>query len=257
MTESNPYEAPATDLQTADDIGDPRGVEAGRGTAWISEGFGLFKQSPLNWILIIVVMFVIQIVLAFIPIIGQLVSNLVWPIFGAGIMAGCAALDEGDELSISHLFAGFTEKLGPLLGLGAIYFVMLLAVGITVGIMAVIMGVGIAGLAETQGGIPGGEAAAMGGLALVVLVGMALFIPVVMAIWFAPALVMLADKGVFESLKLSFIACLKNILPFLVYGIVALVLVVIAMIPAGLGLLVMVPVLLGAMYMSYKDIFGV
>lgn len=257
MTDSNPYEAPSTDLQTADDIGDPRGVEAGRGTAWISEGFGMFKQSPLIWILIVIVLFVIQILLAFIPVVGQIVGNLAWPIFTAGIMAGCAAMDDGDELSVSHLFAGFTEKLWPLLGLGAMYFVMVLAVGILVGIMAAVMGVGIAGLAETQGGVPGGEATAMGGLALAVLVGLALFIPVIMAIWFAPALMMLADKGVFESLKLSFTGCLKNIVPFLIYGIVAFILLIIAMIPVGLGLLIMVPVLMAAMYISYKDIYGV
>jgi len=257
MNDSNPYEAPATDLQTADDIGDPRGVEAGRGTAWISEGFGLFKESPMTWIIIMIVMFLIQIVLAFIPIIGQIASNLIWPVFTAGIMAGCAALDDGEELTVGHLFTGFSVKMGPLLGLGAMYLVMLVAVGIVVGIMAAVMGVGMAGLAGNEGGIPGGEAAAMGGIGIIVLVAMALFIPVVMAIWFAPALMMLADKGVFESLKLSFIGCLKNIMPFLIYGIVAIILMIIAMIPLGLGLLIMVPVLMAAMYTAYKDIYGV
>jgi len=256
MNESNPYEAPDTDLQTADEIGDPRGVEAGRGTAWISEGFGMFRQSPLTWILLVIVMFVIQIVLAFIPVIGQIAGNIIWPIFTAGIMAGCAAMDEGDELTVGHLFAGFSEKMGPLLGLGAMYFVMVMAVGIVVGVMAAMMGIGMAGLAGTEGGIPGGEATAAGGVAMAVLIGLALFMPVVMAIWFAPALMMLADKGVFESLKLSFIGCLKNIMPFLIYGIVAFILLVIAMIPVGLGLLIMFPVLMAAMYIQYKDIYG-
>ncbi len=91
---------------------------------------------------------------------------------------------------------------------------------------------------------------------MAVLVGLALFMPVIMAIWFAPALMMLADKGVFESLKMSFIGCLKNIMPFLIYGIVALILLVIAMIPVGLGLLIMFPVMMAAMYVQYKDIYG-
>ena len=257
MNESNPYEAPSTDLQTAEGIGDPRGVEAGRGTAWIGEGWGLFKQSPLTWILLIVVLFVINIVLAFIPVIGQVISNVIWPVFSAGILAGCAALDEGDELSMNHLFAGFSEKLWPLVGLGAMYFVMIMAVGIVVGILAAVMGVGFAGLAGTEGGIPGGEATAAGGVMLAVLIALALFIPVIMAIWFAPALMMLGDKGVFESLKLSFIGCLKNILPFLIYGIVAIILMIIAMIPVGLGLLIFFPVIMGSVYAGYKDIYGV
>jgi len=112
MNDSNPYEAPETDLQTADEIGDPRGVAAGRGTAWLSEGFGLFKESPMIWIVMIIAIFLIQAVLALIPVVGQIVGNIIWPVFTAGIMAGCAALDDGDELSISHLFAGFLKNPG-------------------------------------------------------------------------------------------------------------------------------------------------
>ena len=257
MSESNPYEAPETDLQTADEIGDPRGVSAGQGTSWIGEGFGYFKQSPLIWIVIMVIMFIIQVVLALIPVIGQIAGNIIWPALIAGVMLGCAAMDDGEDLSISHLFAGFSAKMGPLLGLGAMYLVMIIGVGITVGILAAVSGIGLAGLAGADGGIPGGEAAAAGGMAIIVLIGMALFIPVIMAIWFAPALMVLADRGVFEALKLSFIGCLKNIVPFLVYGIVALILIFIGAIPFGLGLLVVFPMLMASMYASYKDVYGV
>jgi len=137
------------------------------------------------------------------------------------------------------------------------YMVMVMMVVLVGALLGAGMGVGMAGLAGSEGGIPGGETAAVGGVVMIGLVIMALFIPVVMTIWFAPALIMLADKGVFESLKLSFIGCLKNILPFLIYGIVAFILLIIAMIPVGLGLLIMVPVLMAAMYISYKDIYGV
>ena len=258
MNESNPYEAPSTDLQTSDEVGDPRGVEAGRGTAWIGEGFATFKASPLNWVIITVLLIVIQIILGLIPIIGQIAGNIIWPLFIAGIMLGCAALDEGDDLTIGHLFAGFSAKPGPLLGLGAMYLVMLLGVGIVVGILAAISGIGMAGLAGAGGGgMPGGEAVAVGGILMLVLVAMGLFLPVIMAIWFAPALMVLADKGVFESLKLSFVGCLKNIIPFLIYGIIALVLLIIGAIPFGLGWLVVIPLLWGSLYASYRDIYGV
>ena len=90
---------------------------------------------------------------------------------------------------------------------------------------------------------------------LAMLVGLALFIPLIMAYWFAPALVMLHDLGVVESMKLSFVACLRNILPFLIYGIIMLLLFVIGSIPIGLGLLVVIPAMLASMYTAYKDIF--
>ena len=45
------------------------------------------------------------------------------PVFAGGVMLGCKALDEGGELELGHLFAGFKEKLGTLAAVGAIYLV--------------------------------------------------------------------------------------------------------------------------------------
>ena len=56
-------------------------------------------------------------------------------------------------------------------------------------------------------------------------------------------------------MKASFFACLKNLLPFLVYGVILFVLCLIAMIPIGLGMLIMVPVMMGSIYASYVEIF--
>jgi uncharacterized membrane protein len=53
----------------------------------------------------------------------------------------------------------------------------------------------------------------------------------------------------------SFSASLANTLPFLIYGIFGLVLLVLAAIPLGLGFLVAIPVLAGSFYASYVDIF--
>ncbi|MBZ0097264.1 MAG: hypothetical protein K8H75_18075, partial [Sulfuricella sp.] len=54
---------------------------------------------------------------------------------------------------------------------------------------------------------------------------------------------------------LSFVGCLRNIWPFLVYGVIAFILMMIAMIPFGLGMLILVPVLNASIYLGYKDIF--
>ncbi len=59
-----------------------------------------------------------------------------------------------------------------------------------------------------------------------------------------------------EAMKASFAACLKNTVPFLVYGALYLVAAIVASIPFGLGWIVLVPVLMLTMYVSYKDIFG-
>ena len=46
-----------------------------------------------------------------------------------------------------------------------------------------------------------------------------------------------------------------NILPFLIYGLVAMVLVILGSLPLMLGLLVVVPLLTIAIYTAYRDIF--
>jgi uncharacterized membrane protein len=87
------------------------------------------------------------------------------------------------------------------------------------------------------------------------LVGLLLGIPLIMSVWFAPALVALHDLTAFEAMKLSFRGCLRNFLPFLIYGLVSIVLAVLATLPIGLGWLLLVPSLVCSVYASYRDIF--
>jgi uncharacterized membrane protein len=90
---------------------------------------------------------------------------------------------------------------------------------------------------------------------LPMLVGLALSIPLVMAYWFAPALVALEGVSAVSAMKLSFVGCLKNVLPFLLYGIIGLVLFILGAIPFGLGLLIILPVMMASIYVSFKDIY--
>jgi len=94
----------------------------------------------------------------------------------------------------------------------------------------------------------------LGALTMLLIV-VALFIPVTMAVWFAPALVMLDGIEPWPALKWSFFGCLKNMWPFLVYGLVFFVLAIVASIPFGLGWLLLGPVLIASVYTSYRDIF--
>jgi uncharacterized membrane protein len=93
-------------------------------------------------------------------------------------------------------------------------------------------------------------------MTLSILVMSLFMIPLIMLFWFAPALIVLHDDvGIIEAMKLSFLGCLKNMLPFLIYGIVGFILMMLATLPLALGWLVLGPVLFGTIYASYKDIF--
>jgi len=115
-----------------------------------------------------------------------------------------------------------------------------------------------------QGGFPGSAptnemealSAMFGpGFLIVILVVLALLIPIMMAYWFAPALVALNGMSALAAMKLSFVACLRNFVPFLIYGLIGLVLAVLAILPVGLGMLVLGPVMTASIYTSYRDIF--
>lgn len=256
MTSVNPYAAPKaavadeTVSANVDFVPGGQSRPIGHGWTWIREGWELFKRQPGMWIGIVLLLFVIMIAAAFIPFIGGLAMSLFGPVFAAGIVSGCKALESGGELEIGHLFAGFRSRTGTLVGVGALYLAGSLVVMLVVGLT---MGVGMAtmlGQADPQ------SMGAMGmTVVLAMLVMMALLLPLVMAIWFAAPLVVFHDHGAIEAMKASFAGCLKNILPFLWYSVAFFLLAIVATLPLGLGWLVLGPVLGASLYTAYRDIY--
>jgi uncharacterized membrane protein len=173
------------------------------------------------------------------------------PVFGGGLMLGCRSLQRDGTLEMGHLFAGFKEHTAPLLTLGA-----LALVGWIIVLLPVIAIVGTSAFFGAGRGDAAGIGAIGGGFLLGMLVALALSILVYMAFWFAPALVALRGAAPVAAIKQSFAGCLRNIVPFLVYGVVVFVLSLLATLPFGLGWLVLGPVLVGSIYAAYRDIYG-
>ncbi len=248
MTNDVPSTAP--DAHGAGFRAEARAVGAGRGWDWLVEAYALFRRQPGMWILMVVILGVLFVVISMIPVLGSLASALLFPIFGAGLMLGCRALDQGGTLEIAHLFAGFRQNTGNLVMVGVFnlvgWVVMAIAVIAVVG-GGVFMGV-------MRGGSVGAGMSIMSMLIAGLLVA-ALSVPLYMATWFAPALIVLHDAAPVDALKASFFACLRNWIAFTVYSVVLLVFGVIAAIPLGLGFLVLVPVLAASVYTAYRDIF--
>ncbi|MDD5329133.1 MAG: BPSS1780 family membrane protein [Sulfuricella sp.] len=231
-------------------------VNAGRGWRWIADGFALFRKNPPIWITLFVAYFLIVVVVSIVPVIGPLVMTLLAPVFTAGFMLACRDVEEGGELELGYLVAGFKQHTGQLVTVGGLYLVGSITI---LGLMMMSGGgaiLGSAALGQMQGLEPNEVmVGAMGGMLIALLVAMLLLIPLLMAYWFAPALVVLHGITAMEAMKLSFIGCLRNWLPFTVYGVIAFVLMMVAMIPFGLGMLVLVPVLNASIYRGYVDVF--
>lgn len=230
-----------------------RSVAADRGWQWIVEGFRMFRGQPLVWIMLVIVTLVIWIASAMIPLIGALAVNLVSPVFFAGMMMACRTADQGGEPEVGQLFSAFKTHAAPLVTIGGIYLAgNIVAAGIMLGVAG---GAALPALMGKGAADPETIMAAMRGLMLGFVVGTAVFVPLLMAIWFAPLLIVFENMAPIAAMKLSFAACWQNVMPFLIYGVAGLALIIAAAIPLMLGLIVLLPVLVCSIYASYKDVF--
>ena len=57
-------------------------------------------------------------------------------------------------------------------------------------------------------------------------------------------------------MKMSLSACFNNLGSFVVLGVLIYVLIWVALLPLGLGMIVLIPVLAGTLHASYQDVFG-
>ncbi|WP_428624087.1 BPSS1780 family membrane protein [Sedimenticola sp.] len=257
----DPYAAPQAELVgevERGELADPITRPIGNGWKWIARGFWHFKQNPLAWIIAVVVWVVLSVGLSLVPFVGSLVITLLSPVILAGLMLGSAAQEHGDDFEISHLFSGFSSSVGQLVLVGLLYLIGFFLIMVVVGMVSggVLVGM-MGGMDAMQNPDPSTMQSAMGvgSILLISLMALGLSIPLMMAYWFAPALISMEGMSALSAMKLSFSGCLKNILPFLLYGIVGIVLFFIGAIPVGLGLLVVMPVMTASMYTSYRDIY--
>lgn len=236
-------------------ISAPITVPAARGAAWLFEGFNLFQKDWLTWIGITIIFFLLSTVVPlFIPL-GTMLSNLVVFTFAGGLMLGCREIDQGGELTVGHLFSGFSDNLSKYIVLGVMYCVGIAVILLLMGILLFIMVGGTNFITDIQTGEFDKLLQYTVSILIAVLVALILYLPMIMAFWFAPALIALGKVNAFEAMKLSFAGCMANVMPYLVYGIVGLVLSVLASIPLGLGWLVLFPMTIASIYLSYRDIF--
>ena len=240
-----------------------RVVAPARGWQWLFEGFWLFRKTPVIWLALTIALGLMWAVSLVIPVLGPLLFNLLSPALFAGLMIGCRALESGKPLEIGHLFAGFRQHAAPLVTVGGVYLVGTVVV---VGIVLMVAGGSTLPVVLTK---PGTDIetlrAAARSMSLALAVGAAVYLPLLMVIWFAPLLVVFNGLAPVAAMKLSFTACVSNTVPFLVYGVAVLMVWVILSLPAALGaaggllvvalLVASIPVLICSVYTSYRDIF--
>ncbi|HUD26924.1 MAG TPA: BPSS1780 family membrane protein [Burkholderiaceae bacterium] len=232
-----------------------RQVHSGHGVQWWSSAWKLLfhRGAAAVWIVMCLIAAVIYVVLHVVPMLGWIAAHLAAFLFAGGLMLAARKTDQATAPAVGDLFAGFGPPLGSLV-IGAA--LLMVAVLLIIGALAV------AGAGAAFGAMFGGMTGNMGVLAglgatslLLLLAALVLLIPIGMAAWLAPALIVLKQQPPVEALKASLAACWANVGALAVYGLLWIAFAIVASIPLGLGWLVLLPLMALSTYAAYCDLF--
>ncbi len=174
---------------------------------------------------------------------------------GAGALEAARRTSRGEDFAVGILFEPFSRNaaLNNLLVLGAV----------SLGVNALIMGIGAVfiGGSMLSMGMMHGEDGALVGLGLGALISFPLMLTLhallSAALFLAVPLVMEGREPPLQAMQASLRACWINWAALLLFSIVVAILGVLAMISMGLGFLILGPVLTGAVWSAYAEIFPV
>lgn len=246
-------------------------VSASRGVRWLAEGWRLFRVAPLGWLAAVFGYWLLMSLVSLLPVIGPAAAAILVPAFSVGFMALARAAGRKAPLELALLFDGFRHELRPQIALGVLYLVCL----------ALMLGASTladeGALAQwlLTGRRPGEEVLQSPAFLVALVATAILYMPVMLAFWFAPPLAAWHSTGALKALFFSFAASMMNWRAFLGYGAVtALVTLVVPFLAvAALALfaegghlplagfvlpimIVLLPTLFASFYVSYRDVFG-
>lgn len=232
-------------------------LNIGTGLSWITAGWSGFAANPVVWVVQAILFFIIALLLELIPHVGQLAYSLLAPTLTAGLLYTAREAHAGNPLRVQHLFRGFTEpgRLAPLVILGALFTVIWIVVALLVlGLLTTVMGsVELLGADSDADHLP---PAALGGVGILTLGVIAtLVIGVFLCLAFATPLVMFRGSRPLQGIRKSTRAVVRNLAPLSVTVLVYVMLGALAMIPFGLGLVIVLPMSIGSLYAGFHDIF--
>lgn len=246
--------------------------EASHGARWLRDAFAMLWAHRVRWLLLLLVYYFIIVSINLIPLLGAYVAPLLKPVFAVGFLAAAWSQERGQPPTVGHLFRGFRSNLAALLPLGVVFLV-----GMIAAVFATSWIDGGKVLEVLSGGARPDEAVlARGDVQAAMLFGALCALPVLLALWFAPALVVFQDCGASRALLTSLRASVANWRPLVVYGLLlffygivlpaAIAMLVAATAPQdaayGILMLVLLPYLAFFIatlnisdYVSYRDIF--
>lgn len=194
-------------------------VPPGRGIQWVKLGIQTFFRQPLALAGLFFMFLALMSILSLLPWIGSAMALTLLPGATLGLMAATREAAAGKFPMPTILITAFRagqQQLRAMLVLGGLYalgFVLVLA------LTALIDGGKFAKL-YLLGGPISAELLQEADFQMAMFTGSALYMPLALLFWHAPALVHWHGIAPVKALFFSFIACMRNFWAFVVFGLV-------------------------------------
>jgi uncharacterized membrane protein len=247
--------APWHDVHPQDDLPLIRHVGVGHGVRWISEGWSLFLVRPGFWVLAAFLQTLLIMLVLLVPVLGQVGAHLLIPILSAGLMVVAQRVQFNEPVTVAEAFTGFREHAPAVVNVGVWYmlgWMLIVALGLLLGGGAALSGMAVG--METQYEWLG-MVISVFGIILAVVISLLLVLPLVMSVWLAPSLAVFHDVPAMQAMKHSFVASWRNLPAFIVSFFLVALMLFLSTLTLGLALLVVIPVMAGATYSAYQDLF--
>jgi hypothetical protein len=242
-----------------------RTLPARHGLLWLIAGWRLLRRYPRQVTSITLAYFLVVLLINLIPFVGPVLLPLALPMLMVLLGNACRALDHDQPLTQELLGAGLQAQSTNLLRLGGLHLLGSLILLLASQPLMIELNPDQSRAAEQLSDL-------LSHLGLFLLLAS----PVVMAFWFAPLLAAWHGIAAVKALFFSFVASWRNWRAFMVYGLVILgvgialpgAVIVIAglFMPSLAGVLAVFarmalvlllgPVLVSSIYISYRDVFG-
>ncbi len=216
-----------------------RRVPALAALGWLKQSWEIFVQAPLAWVLIYLHMFGILLLLIMLPQPIALLGTLAMPFFTVGIYKSVVAVQQKKPISLAELYQPFKE---------ADCRQILIRLGLAE-LLASIPMLYLHSVIQQQ--------AQNGSVSLTSLLLFAVcFCLTKMVFAYSVAIAyFLQERSLLAILQASFVACWRNITALALFSLLSMMLIMLTMPTYFIGLLVVLPLLHIAFFLSFNAFF--
>ena len=224
-------------------------LPASQGMRWLAESFRMFRAQPVQWMGLTAGWVSITFALLVIPFLGGVIANFLQPAFFASFAIAGYKQSAGERIVMGDLFTGFRRHMRSQVNLGAILLISEIA------IFAVMAAMGLPVAGESGDFTMADYVESLQGKEWILAFGFLLTVIVKGALWFAPPLIAFHGMPTLHAIRWSVYAALANLGAMMVYGATLLLLFFAGVIPWGLGLVVVLPLMAISSFVGYREVF--